>query len=145
MPETREHPPPFVKTSIVGPLGGDDGGLGAPTTFLEDVDGGHPWRQCQRPGSALHLSRRRQWWAPWEVMRRPGSTLHLSQSHQWQSPWEAMPETRECPPPFSKTSMAGALEGDDRGPGASTTFFKCVDGRPPRRQCQRSEGAHHLS
>jgi hypothetical protein len=27
------------------PLGGGDGGTGAPTTYLEDINGGSPWRQ----------------------------------------------------------------------------------------------------
>jgi hypothetical protein len=40
MPEVLEHPPPFLNTSMARPLRGDAGGLGAPTTSLEDVDGG---------------------------------------------------------------------------------------------------------
>jgi hypothetical protein len=40
MLKVRERPPPILKTSMVGPLGGDDKDLGAPTTYLEDVDGG---------------------------------------------------------------------------------------------------------
>jgi hypothetical protein len=40
MPETQERPPPILKTSMVGSLGGDAGDLGVPTTYLEDVDGG---------------------------------------------------------------------------------------------------------
>jgi hypothetical protein len=35
----QERPPPILKTLMVGPLGGDAGGLGAPTTYLEDVNG----------------------------------------------------------------------------------------------------------
>jgi hypothetical protein len=41
---------------MVGPMGGDDGDSGAPTTYLEDVNGSPPERRCQRPGSAHHLS-----------------------------------------------------------------------------------------
>jgi hypothetical protein len=42
MLEAREYPPPFLKTSMVDPLGGDDGDPGTSTIFLEDVDGGPP-------------------------------------------------------------------------------------------------------
>jgi hypothetical protein len=51
-PETWERPPPILKTSMADPLGGDDGGLGVLTTYLEDADGGASRRQCQRPGAA---------------------------------------------------------------------------------------------
>jgi hypothetical protein len=40
--EIRERPPPILKTSMVGSLGGDVGGLRAPTTCVKDVDGGPP-------------------------------------------------------------------------------------------------------
>jgi hypothetical protein len=40
---------------MVGPLVGDAGGPGAPTTYVEDVDGGPAGRQCRRSGSAHHL------------------------------------------------------------------------------------------
>jgi hypothetical protein len=78
MSETRERPPPILKTMMVGPLEGDDGDLRAPTTYLKDVDGGawegdvgdpraptiyhkdvdgeHPGRRWWRFGSAHHLS-----------------------------------------------------------------------------------------
>jgi hypothetical protein len=55
MLEIRERPPPILKTLISGPLGSDAGDLGAPTTYVEDVDGGPPGRRCQRSGSAHHL------------------------------------------------------------------------------------------
>jgi hypothetical protein len=80
--ETRERPPPILKTLMAAPLGGGVGGLGAsttyfedidggplggdvggpeaPTTYPEDVDGGPPRRRCQRLGSAHHLSSRRR-------------------------------------------------------------------------------------
>jgi hypothetical protein len=45
MMETWERPPPFSKTSMAGPQGGNDGDPGAPTTYLEDVDGGPPGRR----------------------------------------------------------------------------------------------------
>jgi hypothetical protein len=52
MPEIQEHPPPILKTLMVGSLGGDAGDLGAPTSYLEDImagplggDGGDP-RAC---------------------------------------------------------------------------------------------------
>jgi hypothetical protein len=38
--ETQERPPPILKMLMVGPVGGDDGGPGVLTTYLEDVDGG---------------------------------------------------------------------------------------------------------
>jgi hypothetical protein len=34
----------MLKTSMVGPVGGDAGDLGAPNTYVEDVDGGPPRR-----------------------------------------------------------------------------------------------------
>jgi hypothetical protein len=40
--EVRECPPSTQKTSMLGPLRGSVGGLGASTTQLEDVDGGPP-------------------------------------------------------------------------------------------------------
>jgi hypothetical protein len=39
-----------------GPLGGDAGGPGAPSTFFEYVDGEAPARRRKRSGSAHHLS-----------------------------------------------------------------------------------------
>jgi hypothetical protein len=45
MTEIRERPPYFLKTLMVGPLGGDVEILRVPTTFLEDVDGG-PLVRC---------------------------------------------------------------------------------------------------
>jgi hypothetical protein len=38
--ETRERPPPMSETSMLGSLRGADGDPGAPTTYIEDVDGG---------------------------------------------------------------------------------------------------------
>jgi hypothetical protein len=46
MQEIGERPPPMSKTSIVDPLGGDAGDPGALTTYVEDIDGGPPRRQC---------------------------------------------------------------------------------------------------
>jgi hypothetical protein len=37
------------------PLGGNAGGLGAPTTYVEDIDIGLPWERCRRSESAHHL------------------------------------------------------------------------------------------
>jgi hypothetical protein len=42
--ETWEHPPPFSKSSMAEPLGGDAGDPRVPTTFLKDVDGRGPGR-----------------------------------------------------------------------------------------------------
>jgi hypothetical protein len=41
--EIRERPPPMLNTLMAGPLGGDAGDLGAPTTYVEHVDDGPPW------------------------------------------------------------------------------------------------------
>jgi hypothetical protein len=38
------------------PPGGTDGFLGVPTTYVGDVDGSPLGRRCQRPKSAHHLS-----------------------------------------------------------------------------------------
>jgi hypothetical protein len=59
IPEIREHPPSMSKTMMAGSLGGDVGDLGAPTTYLEDVDGSPPGRRCQRSWSVHHMSQRR--------------------------------------------------------------------------------------
>jgi hypothetical protein len=40
--EIREHPPLNVKTSTMGPRGGDAESLAAPTTYVKDVNGGPP-------------------------------------------------------------------------------------------------------
>jgi hypothetical protein len=58
-----EYPPPILKMSMAGSLGGDAGDLGAWTTYVEDVDGRLPRRQCWRSESAHHLSWR-DWWRP---------------------------------------------------------------------------------
>jgi hypothetical protein len=42
MSEIQERPPPILKTSMTGLLGGDAGVPGAPITYLEDVDGRAP-------------------------------------------------------------------------------------------------------
>jgi hypothetical protein len=42
--ETQERPPPMMETSMAGPLGGTDGDLGAPTTYVREVDGVSPGR-----------------------------------------------------------------------------------------------------
>jgi hypothetical protein len=40
--EIREHPPLNIKTSTMGPRGGDAESLAAPTTYVKDVNGGPP-------------------------------------------------------------------------------------------------------
>jgi hypothetical protein len=42
--KTWEHPQPMSETSIVSPLGGAIEDLGAPTTYVGDVDGRPPGR-----------------------------------------------------------------------------------------------------
>jgi hypothetical protein len=45
MSRVQERPPPLSEVSMAGPLGGDAESPGAPTTIVEDVDGGlHWWR-----------------------------------------------------------------------------------------------------
>jgi hypothetical protein len=109
MPEARERPPPFLKTSMVGPLGGDAGRMGESTTNLEDFDGRPCGRQCRMPESAHHQSHRCRWWAP----------------------WEAMSEAQEHPPPMSKTSMASPLGSDAGSLIATTTNPKHVTWQAP--------------
>jgi hypothetical protein len=94
----------------------------ASTTYVSNVDGGPPGRRCRRLKNAHHLCQRRQWWAPWEVLS----------------------ETRECPPPMSKTSIAGPLGGAVGDPGAPTTYVKDFDGGPPGKRYRRPGSAHHL-
>jgi hypothetical protein len=43
MTEVQERPPPFSNASMAGSLGGNVRGLKAPTTYLEDIDGGPLW------------------------------------------------------------------------------------------------------
>jgi hypothetical protein len=50
MLEVWERPPLNVKTSCGGPLGGDARGLGEPTNYLEDINGGPSGRRCWSPG-----------------------------------------------------------------------------------------------
>jgi hypothetical protein len=80
------------------------------------------------------------------------------------APWEVLSETRERPPPMSKTSMAGPLGGavgdlgarptpmletsmagplggTDGDPRASTTNVRDIDGGPLGRHCRRPESA----
>jgi hypothetical protein len=40
--EIQERSPPFSKTSMVGPLGGDVKDSGVSTIYLEDIDGRPP-------------------------------------------------------------------------------------------------------
>jgi hypothetical protein len=54
--EIRECPPPIFKTSMAVPLGGIDRDPGAPTTYLEDVDGRPHGKRCRRSVSIHHLS-----------------------------------------------------------------------------------------
>jgi hypothetical protein len=46
----------LVVEEVVCPLGGGVGGVGVPTVYLKDDDGGTPGRQCRRSGSVHHLS-----------------------------------------------------------------------------------------
>jgi hypothetical protein len=70
--EIWEHPPPMSKTSMAGPLGGDDGGPRKPTTYVRDIDGGPPGKRCRESRSAYLLCQRHRWWAstPWGVRTR---------------------------------------------------------------------------
>jgi hypothetical protein len=63
-------PPPMMKTSMVGPLGGDAGGPGEPTTYAEDVDGGPLGGEAENPGAPTTYCKDIVWRAPW------GSGLH---------------------------------------------------------------------
>jgi hypothetical protein len=49
----------------------------------------------------------------------------------WWAPLEVLLETRKCPPPMSKTSMAAPLRGAVRDSGAPTTYVEDVDGGAP--------------
>jgi hypothetical protein len=82
MTEIRELPPPILKTSMAGPLGGDDrdperpppilkmsmvgplgdyaGSPGAPITYLGDIDGGPHWGFDIRPWTEVSYDQHRQ-------------------------------------------------------------------------------------
>jgi hypothetical protein len=49
-------PTTYLEDVDGGTLGGDAEGPAAPTTYLEDVNGGTLRRRCQRSESAHHLS-----------------------------------------------------------------------------------------
>jgi hypothetical protein len=65
--EIRERPPPFLKSSMGGPQGGDVGDPGAPTTFHEDVDGGPLGGDDGDPGAPTTFLEDVDD-APWEVV-----------------------------------------------------------------------------
>jgi hypothetical protein len=54
--EDLRAPTTYLEDVDGGPLGGIDRDPGAPTTYLEDVDGEPPRRRCQRSESTHHLS-----------------------------------------------------------------------------------------
>jgi hypothetical protein len=83
----------------------DDGDLGAPTTYLDDVNGGAP------------SARRR-------------AHHQRKEYRQWAS-WEAVPEIRERSPSALKTSMTAPLGGDVEDPGAPTINGKKCRWRTP--------------
>jgi hypothetical protein len=77
MQEIRDHPPPMLKTLMVGPLRGDAGDPRAPTTYVEDVDGGPPRRRCRRSESAQHICLKTSMAGPWRRCLRSRIAHHL--------------------------------------------------------------------
>jgi hypothetical protein len=128
--ETREHPPPMSETSMLGSLGGADGDPGAPTTYIEDVDGGPLGDTDGDPKPPTTYVGDVDGGPPGRRGRRPRSAHHICQRCRWWAPWEALAKTRECPPPMSEASIVGPLGGTDRDLGASTTYVRDVDGGP---------------
>jgi hypothetical protein len=67
MPEIQDRPPPTLKTPMEGPLGGGAGGLGAPTTYLEDIDGGTLGGDPKDLGAPTSYVKDVDGGVPWEV------------------------------------------------------------------------------
>jgi hypothetical protein len=124
---------------VKGRLGGDDEDPGAPTNYLEDVDGEPTGRRYRRSGSAHHQRKKCRRRALWD----PGAPTINAKKHRRSARWEAMPEIWECPSSTRKTSMVGPLGGGDGDPGTPTINAKNIDSGPPRRRCRRSKSAHH--
>jgi hypothetical protein len=139
---------------MVGPLGVLPTCPGAPTTEVEDVDGG-PTRGCcrqvqQRPppklkmsmvgplgvaagmsDSSHHRSLRRQWWAPLGVLPAgPVAVTTKIEDINGGAPRECCRHVRQRPPPKLETSMAGPLGVLPTCPAAATTEVGDVNGRP---------------
>jgi hypothetical protein len=95
------------KTSMAGLQGGDDGGLGAPTINIKNIDGG-PLGCSVRDLIALTINAK-------NVMAGPlggadgdlGAPTINAKKHRRQTPWEAVPKIREYPPPTPKILMVG--------------------------------------
>jgi hypothetical protein len=69
--EIQERPPSTQKMSMVGPLGGNVGDLGAPTIN----------------------ARKHQWWTPLGGgARDPGAPTINARKHRWRPPWEVLSE-----------------------------------------------------
>jgi hypothetical protein len=111
MSMTQEHPPPILKTSMVGLLGGNDGGPGVLTTYLEDVDGGPLENDVEGLGTL---------------------TTYLEVINGG-PPSEAMTEVWERSPPIMETLMAGPLGGDAEDLGVPTAYPENFDGGPTGR------------
>jgi hypothetical protein len=94
--------------------------------------------------SAHHLCQRCQWRTPLESLMETRERPPPMSKTSMVGPWEALSEAREHPPPMSETSRASPLGGIVRDPRASTTYVRDVDGSPPGRHCRRPRNADHL-
>jgi hypothetical protein len=79
-------PSTYLEDVDGGPLGGVDGGAGAPTTFFKDVDGAPLGGDDGGPGAPTTFLEDVNDGPPWRQCRRSESVYHLSQKHRWRPP-----------------------------------------------------------
>jgi hypothetical protein len=87
MPEDRECPPPMLKTSMVGPLGGDVGGPGVPTTYAEGINGGALRGDAGGPGEPTTYAEDVDGWPLGGEAENPRAPTTYCKDIAWQAPW----------------------------------------------------------
>jgi hypothetical protein len=105
---------------MAGPLGGGDGGPGAPTINVKNIDDDPLGDGAGDLGAPTINAKNVDSNPPKRRYQRLGSTHHQHKKHQQWAPWEAMPEIQEHPLSTQETSTVGPLGGDARDLGAPT-------------------------
>jgi hypothetical protein len=119
-PEKKLHVVPG--RSRGGSPGGGVGGPSAPTTYVDDVDGG--------PLGVVP-----------EIRERPSPMLKTSMT----APLGGDAGDSGAHTTYLEDVNGGPLGGDVEGLGAPTTYLEYVDGEPLRRRYRMPGNAHHLS
>jgi hypothetical protein len=96
---------------MVGPFGGTDGDLGAPTTTVGDVDGGPPRRRYRRPESPPPMSEMSMAGSLGGADGDLGAATTYDEDVNGRPPYQALVEIWECSPPFWKTLMVHPPRG----------------------------------